>query len=242
MEEKQQKNINSKGKLFYFNLKNGVKIYLKENELLKFSKQLKFYKNFNNIITKVVDDDSFAKINYLIYNGNSLCGYSMKFYQDSKTLKQLFKKDLILKKEDCLKIENAFNLMTNKNIYYSDIYRNNFIITEDGDFKIIDLESLKENTVFDLCRFNKKMSAVLALSYIYGIETNQICALIKNQSKFLKENNDKLFNYFYNLNKNSSIDKLLELISLEDIKFNRKKLLIEAKELSSNQYFKKYYY
>lgn len=242
MEKKQQIDIKEKGKLFYLNLRNGVKIYLKKDELLKFSKSLKFYNNFNEIIDKTNDSQYFAKINYLIYNDDTLKGYSMKFYQDAKTLKQLFNKSFMLKKDDCLKIQNAFDFMTENDLYYNDIYRNNFMITKDEKILVVDLESLENNELFDLEYFNKKKAAVLALSYLYGIEVNEIGALLKNQSLFLEKNNEKLFNYFYNLDKNSDINDLLKLVSLEDVKVNRRKLKIESQELHGNQYFKKYYY
>lgn len=242
MEEKQQASIKKNGRLIYLNLRNGSKIYIKEDEILKFSKDIRLCKDFSNIIDKTATNDFFVKVNYLIYKEDLLSGYSMKFYNDAKTLKQLFNRPLSLKKQDCLKIEEAFNFMTENKFYHRDIHRGNFMITKNGQLLVTDLESLKYYEDFDLKPLNKRMASILSLSYLYGIEVNSILALVRNSSKFLNVNNYELKNYFSELNHENNIKDLLNLISEEDIKYNRKTLKKEAKELKRNPYFRGYYY
>ena len=86
------------------------------------------------------------------------------------------------------------------------------------------------------------MASILSLSYLYGIEVNSVLALVRNSSRFLNVNNYELKNYFSELNHGNNIKDLLNLISEEDIKYNRKTLKKEAKKLKRNPYFRGYYY
>ena len=166
----------------------------------------------------------------------------MQFYKDAKNLKQLSNRPLALKKEDCLKIQKAFNFMTENNLHYVDVYLKNFMVTRSGQLLVTDLESLSNSKVDDLTYSNQRMASILSLSYLYNIEVNEVLALVKNRSIFLNNNNEMLLKYFSKLNKNSDIKEILTLISLNDIAANRKQLKRNSKILSKNEYFRKYYY
>ena len=242
MEKKQINDIKGKGRLIRFNINNNSKIYLKNDELLKFSTEIKNVDSFEKIIGKINDSEFFVQIKYLLYEKEKLKGYSMHFYKDAKNLKQLFNKPLALKKNDCLNIQKVFGFMTENNLHYNDVYRKNFMITSSGQLLVADLESLSDSKTNELAVLNQRMAFVLSLSYLYNLEVNEILALIKNQSTFLINDNELLFDYFYNLNENNDVQKLLNLISTDDIIANRRELKKNSKILSKNEYFRKYYY
>lgn len=242
MEKKQISDIRCKGRLIFFNISNNSRLYLKNDELLKFSSGIKNGDKFETIINKVSCSDSFSQINYLLYSQEKIRGYSMHFYRSAKNLKQLSNRSFSLKKEDCCKIQKAFDFMTENNLHYDDVHRKNFMITSSGQLLVVDLESLSDSKVKEVASRNNKMALVLSLSYLYNIEVNEILALIRNRSSFLVNGNELLFDYFYNLNENSDVQELLKLVSVEDIEANRKQLKRDSKVLSKNEYFRKYYY
>lgn len=242
MDKRQLSDIKYKGRLIYFNINKNSKIYLRKNELLKISGEINKCNNFDEIVDKLKYNAFFVHVNYLLCANNIIKGYSMHFYKDAKTLKQLFDRPLSLKKNDCLEFQKAFDFMTDNKLHYSDVYLKNFMINSLGELLITDLESFRISNSADLTRINKKMTAVLSLSYLYNIEVNQIMALIKDYSKFLITGNNKLFEYFHDLNEERNIQELLDLISIDDIVANKEDLKRKSKILSKNEYFKIYYH
>lgn len=242
MEKKQISDIRCKGRLIFFNISNNSRLYLKNDELLKFSPGIKNGDKFETIINKVSGNESFSQINYLLYSQGKIRGYSMRFYRGAKNLKRLSNRSFSLKKEDCCKIQKAFDFMTENSLHYDDVHRKNFMITRSGQLIVVDLESLSDSKVKEVASKNNEMASVLSLSYLYNIEVNEILALIRNRSSFLVNGNELLFDYFYNLNENSDLQELLKLVSIEDIEANRKQLKRDSKVLSKNEYFRKYYY
>lgn len=226
-----------------FKLNRNSIFYYNKNIIYKIPKNIS--ENYINVLDYInnCNLDILIKLVNYIYKNEKFIGYSFINYDSYKGLNKFKERNIFQKKEDCHKIIEIFNTLTDKGLFYHDFHCGNIILNEkDNDIKLCDLDlftrkSSKENIIKQI-----RSSAILCLMYLYNLSYPDILVLIRDGQSI---NKDKIVNkYFKELSNSkiidfhSCIDKLdLELVSKERIKLKRK-----SRELSHNEYYNKYYH
>ena len=182
IEVKQYSDIKKRRRYIPLDLNTNSKIYINDLELTKTPKPHVLFGNREEKLLKYIDEKNIeccVKIKALIYRDNKLVAYTIKFYKDYKSLRKMLSKNIELKKQDCLKIEQAFNELSRNNLQMIDYNLSNFLLDKHNDVKICDLEGLDINEDKKLQAINNKNLFVLVLSYLYKLSTFDVEALIK---------------------------------------------------------------
>lgn len=242
-EVKQYADIKKGRRYIPFDLNTNSRIYVNGLELTKIHKKHVLFGSRQEKLLKYIDEKnikSCVEIKKLIYRDNKLVAYTIKFYKDHKSLRKLLKKNIELKKQDCLKIEQDFNELSKNKLQMIDYNLSNFLLGRNNEVIICDLESLEVNESERLKTINNRNLFILVLAYIYKISTLEVEALIKNLDDFLINDNNILYGLFGKLNKGECVEvkELLNLINEEDVKIRRKNLLLSSSQLKNNPYFK----
>lgn len=246
IEVKQYTDIKKGRRYLPFDLNTNSKIYVNGLELTKIPKKHILFGSRQEKLLKYIDArniKSCVEIKKLIYKENRLVAYTIKFYKDHKSLRKLLRKKIELKKQDCLKIEQAFNELSKNNLQIIDYNLSNILLDKNQNVIICDLESLDINESEKVKIINNKNLFVLVLSYIYKIPTSSVEALLKNLDGFLINDNNILFEVFERVKNGEQIEvkELLNLISEKDVKVKRRILKRSVSELKRNPYFNKYF-
>lgn len=244
LEVKQYHDIKKGVRYIPFDTNTNSKIYKNGLELIKIPKpHIPVGKTLENLI-RYIDSckmNRCIKVKSLIYKQEKCVAYSIKFYKGYKSLRKLLSRNFELKKQDCLKIEEAFNELSKNNLEIIDYNLSN-ILCKNDNVLICDLDGLILNQNPEVNSINNRNLFVLILAYLYRIPTNQICALIRHIDNFLIEDNQKLFDLFSRIKEGKIVNaqELLNLITDVDVKVMRRKLKLSISNLQDSGYYKNY--
>lgn len=201
-----------------------------------------FYRNIDfNTILGMLDElklEELVELKNLIYKKSFVVGYSMKNYKEYKSLNKYKNRKLELKKEDCYKVVKAFDKLLKNNLSYIDFTTSNILLNKDtNDIKICDLDSLILNNSKSDEEIGIKNLLIFVLSYFYNINPKHIRNVLIS--------GDRLENTFIESCKitkeNCSlefINTLINNITQENIKCEKKLIIEKSKELIETGYHK----
>ena len=142
----------------YYEIKKGIRyipldintnsrIYKNGLELIKIPRpHIPVGKTLENLIRYIdfCQMNNCIEVKSLIYKQEKCVAYSIKFYKGYKSLRKLLSRKFELKKQDCLKIEKAFNELSKNNLEIIDYNLSN-ILCKDDSVLICDLDGLNLN-------------------------------------------------------------------------------------------------
>lgn len=193
-------------------------------------------------ILKYIDKlklEELIEIKKLIYWNDYIIGYSMKNYKQYKSLRKFKNRKFDLKKNDCFKLMECFNTLTQYNLSYNDYHLGNFLLNpRNNDIKICDIDSLYFNKEKGLDDYNLKEILILILAYLYNVNDRDINNILNSSGVNL--NNSFINNYVFFKN-DISIKKVYEAI--DKIQYNdtleeKEYIINKSKQLSKLGYRK----
>lgn len=182
-----------------------------------------------------------VEIKNTIYKNDQLIGYTIKFYQDYKSLKRLLKKDISLKKGDCHKVLKAFQMLNEKKLKCRDVHLGNFLIN-DEQCLVCDLDALIVQND-DKFKYEQVQNAItLCLAYLYRLKFIDVRILLKDNQSFIINGFriNELIRGFDNQNLHD-FEKIIAEIDENELEKSRKYLKQKIKQLRLNPYYSKYY-
>lgn len=220
---------------------------LNSNSTLYFDKDLihkiPYYKvkDFDNILSRIneLSLNELIEIKKLIYKNNFIVGYSMKNYKEYKSLKKFKRRNFALKKVDCIRLVEAFKMLSNNNLEYIDTNLSNILLNKTtGDIKICDVDSLKFKDSKKLSSYELKQILKLILSYLYNVREKDMYNVLNSDginfnNEYIKASCSNKCDITLDI-----IYKIIDTISLKDVVFERSFIIDKSKKLCDTGYYK----
>lgn len=237
----QYKDINKFKIYIPFDINTNSRLYYDKDLIHKILKKpnIDLFKNLEYLDS--IKINGILEVKNFIKNNSKLIGYSFKNYKNYKSLNKNKNRDLELKREDCHKIINIFNVLLDNNIIYQDFHCSNILLdSKTNDIKLCDLDSIQVSSDQKEKITQLKSIAILCLMYLYNLTYDEVFVLLKEQVNLNKDNIiNKYINNLYDeqLIDFSKVLDMLDLSIIEDKRIECKKVL---KKVKTNGYYTKY--